>query len=66
MQALPSLHGAVLGTKTHPFAGSHESLVQAFSSLQEIADPTHLPSVLQASPLVQALPSSHVTFGVGV
>ncbi len=34
VQALPSLHGAVLFVWTHPLAGSHESFVQTLLSLQ--------------------------------
>src|SRR5439155_810648 len=58
VQALPSLHGLVLFVWTHPEAGSHESSVQGLPSLQLIGGPpTHAPP-LQASFVVQALPSS--------
>jgi len=58
VQALPSLHGAVLLVKTHPVAGAQESSVQTLLSLQVIPVPAHTPAV-HTSPLVQALPSSH-------
>src|SRR5437870_9804792 len=58
VQALPSSHGAVLGACTQPVAGSHESMVQTFPSSQlRAGPPVHRPFE-QASPVVQALPSS--------
>ena len=47
----------MLFVKTQPVAGLHESVVQAFASLQTTAVPMHVPP-LHASPLVQAFPSS--------
>jgi hypothetical protein len=57
VQALPSLHGAVLFVCTHPVAGAHESSVQTFPSLQFGAGPpTHAPPE-HVSLVVQAFPS---------
>src|SRR5436309_1013405 len=57
VQALPSLQGAVLLTWTQPVEGLQVSSVQTLPSLQEGAGPpTHRPP-LQASLVVQALPS---------
>jgi len=57
VQALPSLHGAVLFKRTQPLAGLHESSVQALPSLQlGGAPPTQTPPE-QVSFVVQALPS---------
>ncbi len=59
VQAFPSLHGAVLFAFTHPDAGSHESFVHAFPSLQfGAAPPTQTPAE-QVSPVVHAFPSLH-------
>jgi hypothetical protein len=59
VQALPSEQGAVLGVNTQPAPSAHESVVQGFPSLHAAgAWPTQLPW-LHASPVVQALPSSH-------
>src|SRR5262245_66692831 len=59
VQALPSLHGAVLFVLTHPMMGSQDSSVQGLPSLQFGAGPPlHVPPP-QVSFVVQALPSSH-------
>jgi hypothetical protein len=59
VQALLSLHAALVSVLTQPVAGLHVSDVQALLSLQSRAPPpTHAPPE-QASPIVQALPSSH-------
>src|SRR5438067_710322 len=59
VQAFPSSHAAVLGVMTQsPVAGSQESSVQTLPSSQCRGWPMHLPPP-QASPVVQALPSSH-------
>jgi hypothetical protein len=61
VQALPSLHDAVLFVCTHPVAGLQESSVHPFESLQFAAAPaTHVPE-LHVSPTVHALPSLHAT-----
>src|SRR5262245_57088207 len=66
VQALPSSQASPgVGVKVHS-PPSQASFVQAFSSSQTTGVPAQWPSVLQASPLVQALPSSHVAPGVGV
>lgn len=58
VQALPSLHGAVLLTWMQPVAGLHESSVQTLLSSQFGGGPlTQLPAE-QVSFIVQALPSS--------
>ena len=62
VQALKSLHGAVLGVNTHPVKMLHESVVQGLLSLQTIGAFTQPIAGLQES-VVQRLPSSHV--GVG-
>jgi hypothetical protein len=60
VQALPSLHGALLFTWVHPVAGLQPSSVQPFPSLQFGAGPpTQWPAPSQWSPVVQALPSLH-------
>jgi hypothetical protein len=56
VQALPSLHEAVLLVKTQPVAGLQVSVVQTLLSLQTIAAPLHEPP-LHVSPEVQAFPS---------
>src|SRR5262249_60610252 len=57
VQALPSLHGAVLLVWTPPVAGLQESLVHGLPSSQlGAAPPTQMPP-LQVSLVVQALPS---------
>lgn len=62
VQALLSLHGG-LAVYTQPITGSHVSVVQALLSLQTVGlPPTQMPEPLQASPVVQALPSSHSSF----
>src|SRR5437867_1879335 len=59
VQALPSLHGAVLFVWTQPVAGSQLSVVHTFPSSQLGAGPpTHVPP-LHVSFVVQALPSLH-------
>jgi hypothetical protein len=59
VQALPSLHEAVLFVWTQPAPGLHESSVQTLPSSQLVAEPpTHAPPA-QVSPVVQALPSLH-------
>src|SRR5207302_91428 len=65
VQALPSLHAAVLGVLTQPEAGLQLSSVQALPSLQfGAAPPTQTPPA-QVSAVVQALPSLHgAVFGV--
>ena len=58
---LGSMH-TVLSVATvvvQPMAGSQASLVQSLPSLQTTAAPGTQPPFLQASPLVQAVPSSH-------
>ena len=57
VQALPSLHGAVLLVCVQPEAGSQPSSVQTSLSLQLIVVPAHT-SFAQWSFVVQALPSS--------
>jgi hypothetical protein len=58
VQALPSLQGAVLLVCVQPVAGLHESSVHRLPSSQlGPAPPTQAPPE-QASPVVQALPSS--------
>src|SRR2546428_11251442 len=55
VQALPSLHGAVLFVWVQPVAGLQLSVVQTFPSLQfGGGPPTHVPP-LQVSFVVQAL-----------
>jgi hypothetical protein len=57
VQALPSLHAAVLFVNTHPVAGLHVSVVHTFPSLHTIAVPAlHRPPP-HVSPDVHALPS---------
>src|SRR2546425_12986649 len=59
VQELPSLHGAPgVGLNVH-WPSTQESAVQALWSSQTIGVPAHVPSVLQVSPVVQGLPSSH-------
>ena len=57
VQALPSLHDAVLFVLTQPVAGLHESFVQALLSLQLSAGPPTQVPPLHVSPVVQAFPS---------
>jgi len=60
VQALPSLHGRVLGAFTQPLAGLQESVVQPLVSSQLGAGPgTQVPAPSQVSVVVQALPSLH-------
>src|SRR5439155_1308198 len=57
VQALASSQGAVFGVWTQPVAGSHESSVQTFASLQlGGGPPTQVPPA-HVSVVVQALPS---------
>src|SRR5207245_7289140 len=59
VQALPSLHAAVLGVLTQPEAGLQLSSVQALPSLQfGAAPPTQTPPA-QVSAVVQALRTLH-------
>jgi len=58
VQALPSLHGSVLGSCRQPADGSQESVVQGLPSLQLKDVPLHVP-LPHVSDVVQALPSSH-------
>jgi hypothetical protein len=56
---LPSSHAAVLLANTHaPLVALQLSLVQGLLSLHTLAAPPHAP-LLQASPVVHGLPSSH-------
>jgi len=59
VQALPSLHGALLFAWTHPPAGSQESFVQGLPSSQIGGAPPMQVPPLQVSPVVQAFLSSH-------
>jgi hypothetical protein len=59
VQALLSLHGAVLFVNTQPVAGLHESFVQTLPSLHRSGAPGTQTPPLQVSFTVQALPSSH-------
>src|SRR5262245_15510163 len=59
VQAFPSLHGAVLSVWTHPLAGLHESSVHGLPSSQFGGGPPWQLPLLQASFVVQALPSLH-------
>ena len=58
VQALASLHGAVLFAWTQPVAGLHESSVQTFPSSQFGAGPPRQAPPEQVSAVVQALASS--------
>jgi hypothetical protein len=59
VQALLSLHAALLRLNWQPLSGSQLSSVQALPSLHAtVAPAAHLPA-LHVSPLVQALPSLH-------
>ena len=59
VQALPSLHGALLFVNTQPVDGSHVSVVQRFPSLHTTGEPlTHAPPE-HTSPVVHASPSLH-------
>jgi hypothetical protein len=57
LQALPSSQLAVVGANAHPLVGSQLSAVQPLPSLQTKAVPPAQVPPLQASALVQALPS---------
>jgi hypothetical protein len=58
VQASPSLQDAVLATWPHPDAGSQLSEVHGLASSQSGAPPAVQTPKRQASPVVQALPSS--------
>jgi hypothetical protein len=59
LQALPSSQAKALGSLAQPDTGEQESVVQTLSSSHfTIAAPTHM-LAWQASPVVQALASSH-------
>jgi hypothetical protein len=60
VQKLPSSHVAVLFVWTQPVAGSQESSVQGLLSLQSVAGPPAQAPLAHVSPVVHALPSSHV------
>ena len=60
VQALPSSHAAVVGAKTQPVIASQLSAVQGLVSSQTVAAPGRQAPSLQASPLVQMLPSSQL------
>lgn len=59
VHAFPSLHGELLSAKRQPVAGTHESVVQVFESLQTRggpptqAPPEHTSAVVQAFPSLQ-------------
>jgi hypothetical protein len=57
VQALPSLHAAVLLVLTQPLAGLQLSVVQAFESLHDKGEPPLQTPPPQVSLVVQALPS---------
>jgi hypothetical protein len=57
VQALPSLHGAVLLVKTHPVAGAQVSSVHGLLSLHTSAAPPTQAPAEQVSLVVQVLPS---------
>ena len=57
VQALPSLHRAVLFVMTHPMPTTHDSSVQEFPSLQLGGGPPTQTPPAQASLVVQPLPS---------
>src|SRR5438128_2704109 len=57
VHALPSLHGRVFGAFTQPVAGSQESVVHTFASLQLGGGPPTQTPPAHASAVVQALPS---------
>ena len=58
VQALPSSQGAVLLVWAQPLPGLQVSLVHRLVSSQEMVGPLLQVPASQASPLVQALPSS--------
>jgi hypothetical protein len=59
VQALLSLHGPVLSTWVQPEPGLQASVVQTLPSSQPSGGPPAQLPPLQASPVVQALPSVH-------
>ena len=65
VQALPSVHAAVLLAWAQPLAGLQESSVQTLPSSQlRGVPPTQVPALSQVSLVVQKLPSLHaVPFG---
>ncbi len=58
VQALPSEHAAALALWSHPVFGAQLSAVQGLLSSHVVAVPAMHTAALQASPRVQALPSS--------
>ncbi len=58
VHALPSLHGTSLLTCAHPSFPSQLSVVQMLLSSQLVVPPGRQTASLQASPMVQTLPSS--------
>jgi hypothetical protein len=68
LQALPSVHDVPLATAefTQPVVALHESVVQGFASLQEIALPAVQVPLWQVSAPLQRFPSRQgVPFGAG-
>ena len=61
VQALPSMHAAVLFAWTQPVPVSQLSVVHGLLSLQDRAEPDWHEPPPQVSPVVQALPSLHAT-----
>ena len=59
VQALPSSQGSVLFVCVQPLAGLQPSVVHTLPSLQPAAGPGLQAPPAHASPVVQALPSSH-------
>jgi hypothetical protein len=57
VQALPSLHAAVLLVNTQPFVGSQMSSVQTLASSHTGGEPPTQVPPEQVSPVVQAFPS---------
>jgi hypothetical protein len=58
VQVSPSSHAALLAANTQPVNGLQLSVVQVLLSLQTVAAPGRQAVSLQASPAVQAEPSS--------
>jgi hypothetical protein len=61
VHSLSSLQASVLFVWTQPVAVLHESVVQTLPSLQSSAGPPTQVPPAQWSPVVQALPSLHVS-----
>jgi hypothetical protein len=59
VHTLPSLHGALLNSWTHPAFAVQASEVQGFPSSQDTLDAGTQAPAWQWSPVVQASPSSH-------